>query len=194
MINNNNMKNSPCTQLTNSTKDNNLSSNISFYVLSNILFGEQLNISQSNDIDDLSMLCDTRAPSACPSEVSDDDDIWSIESQSSSNKKKNVRFAEEIVSDVRTRPRTPPELVGSLFYNAEEISNFREQYYAYLDEQEEEQPNEVDENEVMPGYKKFVSKVCALHDGQVHMYHEDNADALDFDHPSFWNGSLTWWY
>ena len=191
MINNNNIKNSPCTQVNSNTKDNNpnnddITSSISFYVLSNILFNSKENI--SNDISDLSMLYNTIAPSACPSEVSDDDDEWSVESLC---KKKNVRFAEEIVSDVRTRPRTPQDLVGTLFYNAEEISQFREQYYAYLDEQEEEQENE---SFVMPGSRKFVSKVCALHDGQVHMYHEDNADTLNFDHPSFWNGSLTWWY
>merc|ERR1712232_702524 len=121
----------------------------------------------------------SEAPSPCPSEVSDeDDDIiddeWSVESSQSTNKnnvnntRKSVRFADLIVSDVRTRPRTPQEHIRSLFYSSEEISQFREQYYTYLDEQEAKNCDEQEEsddinypsiNAIDSNARKFVSKV-----------------------------------
>lgn len=42
---------------------------------------------------------------------------------------KKVSFAEELVSDVWTRPRTRPEEVRSLFYSAEDEARFREETY-----------------------------------------------------------------
>merc|ERR1712232_227213 len=121
----------------------------------------------------------SEAPSSCPSEVSDeDDDIiddeWSVESSQSTNKndvnntRKSVRFADLIVSDVRTRPRTPQEHIRSLFYSSEAISQFREQYYTYLDEQEamncveQEESDDINYpsvNAIDSNARKFVSKV-----------------------------------
>ena len=41
---------------------------------------------------------------------------------------KRVRFCDQLVSEVRTRPRTPPEALRTLFYTCEETQRFRQEY------------------------------------------------------------------
>lgn len=41
---------------------------------------------------------------------------------------KRVRFSDPLVSEVKTRPRTPPEALRQLFYTYEETQRFRQEY------------------------------------------------------------------
>jgi len=62
-----------------------------------------------------------------------DDDCTTISSCSSGARSRTftrptVSFAELLVSEVRTRPRTRPEDVAALFYSCEETQRFRQEY------------------------------------------------------------------
>merc|ERR1712232_491565 len=162
-----------------------ISSGISFNLLNSLLFGE--NNHNNNHSDDSSIQFDN-----VKIQQKNDELIISQENllqlvcnrYNCNNTRKSVRFADLIVSDVRTRPRTPQEHIRSLFYSSEEISQFREQYYTYLDEQEAKNCDEQEESDDInyPSVNAIDSNA------------RDDADIFDFDHPSFWNGSLTWWY
>lgn len=52
----------------------------------------------------------------------------SVQSRSTSASRGSVTFATQLVTDVRTRPRTRPQDVKGLFYSCEETQRFRQEY------------------------------------------------------------------
>mmetsp|Transcript_1500 Transcript_1500/g.1915 ORF Transcript_1500/g.1915 Transcript_1500/m.1915 type:complete len:208 (+) Transcript_1500:38-661(+) len=123
---------------------------------------------------------------------------------------KKLRFADPLVTEVRTRPRTPREDISGLFYSSEQISQFREDYYESI-----ESDRETYESEECQGYnpedstligtscsmrqlqcsKRLVSKVSIDYQGKhMHLMEKQADDDHLFDNPAFWNGSITWWY
>ena len=70
-----------------------------------------------------------RRPTRCESFDSLDDDTVTTASSSSASScgdDKRVSFAEQLVTDVWERPRTPPELVPTLFFSASETTRYVE--------------------------------------------------------------------
>mmetsp|Transcript_14036 Transcript_14036/g.20103 ORF Transcript_14036/g.20103 Transcript_14036/m.20103 type:complete len:255 (+) Transcript_14036:42-806(+) len=63
-----------------------------------------------------------RAPSLCSNTES------SSSSSTLSSFSRRVRFAEKLVTEVRLRPKTPPDERGKLFYSFDEIQRFRQDY------------------------------------------------------------------
>mmetsp|Transcript_22005 Transcript_22005/g.48775 ORF Transcript_22005/g.48775 Transcript_22005/m.48775 type:complete len:246 (-) Transcript_22005:719-1456(-) len=72
----------------------------------------------STEDDDLASLCtlSTSSVSTCD----DSSDISTVE--------RKVSFARQVVSEVRTRPRTPPEDISNLYYSGAETQTFRQEY------------------------------------------------------------------
>lgn len=56
------------------------------------------------------------------------DSLSNYSDDASSPIERRVTFATTLVTEERTRPRTPPEEVGELFYSSEQTQRFRQEY------------------------------------------------------------------
>lgn len=140
-----------------------------------------------------------------------DDDSSSISSYSCLSVNKKVTFADTLVSDVWTRPRTPVEDCKTLFYTYEETQRFRQDYRR---ERRLQQVNNTDpavrnkdeDNESTSRGRHSISRVVVLHNNTLETFYDEqyklpnivNYQANDkpnddfFDNDSFWSGSITW--
>jgi len=146
-----------------------------------------------------------------------DDDSSSISSYSCiSADEKKVTFADTLVSNVWTRPRTPVEDCKTLFYTYEETQRFRQDYRR--ERRLLQQANTVDPtvrnkeeerlNESNSRGRHSISRVVVLHNNTLETFYDDqyklstivNYQATPddkptddfFDNDSFWSGSITW--
>lgn len=158
------------------------------------------------------------------SEHSDDDSLSSTTTDeslaSSCTSTKSVSFADELVSEVRTRPRTPTEDLPELFYTTEETQRFRIEYRlerklqaieteisSSTSSESENQTTTVDPSLVVsPPFRcrHRISRVIVTHHETETCYNYDDIRNLTaeetsyensrfFDNDSFWSGSITWY-
>mmetsp|Transcript_19201 Transcript_19201/g.38936 ORF Transcript_19201/g.38936 Transcript_19201/m.38936 type:complete len:229 (-) Transcript_19201:645-1331(-) len=133
--------------------------------------------------------------------------------------RRRVTFAQPLITDVWTRPRTLSEDLGSLFYTYEETQRFRQEYrlerklIAQLEEDSTATQSNKDEafllcNGRSPRHR--ISRVVVRHQDTFETFYDDNL-ALHkespslvtpsvmsksddfFDNDSFWSGSITWY-
>jgi len=143
--------------------------------------------------------------SLCATSVSESFDD-SVETSS----RRSVSFLEPLVSEVRYRPRTPPEDCSSLFYSSEETKQFRRDYH--MERSLEESANAQDqEQSCVKSYD--ISKVVVTASNSTVQYEKNpwkssmsepfelsdplGSDSSDggifFDNDNFWTGSITWY-
>jgi len=151
----------------------------------------------------------------------DDDDCCTVTSASTSSTSsflepsRSVSFAEPLVTEVRTRPRTLREEVSGLFYSVEETQRFRQEYrlerklLAELDvdpalqaANEEQLSGLFETNEPASG-RHSISRVVVLHNDKIETFCSPQPCQVDsdtqlnsddfFDNDSFWSGSITWY-
>lgn len=136
---------------------------------------------------------------------------------------KRVSFAECLVTEERTRERTPREEISSLFYSCEETRRFRQEYrlerklLAELESNLETQPcGTEDIGSILPQSsitsRHRISRVVVVHNDKLETFfnhqqkpsspsppvklnvHKEIDISNDFfDIDSFWSGSVTWY-
>mmetsp|Transcript_13803 Transcript_13803/g.17364 ORF Transcript_13803/g.17364 Transcript_13803/m.17364 type:complete len:225 (-) Transcript_13803:42-716(-) len=113
-----------------------------------------------------------------------------------------VRFANPIVSEVRTRPRTPISEISTLFYSSSETDQFRKDYYWSLQfgdhecdmnnehheredafESELTSSGEDSEQESAVNVRKYglISKVTVSYDGSENSFFQDGSTTILHD-------------
>merc|ERR1711879_191550 len=135
---------------------------------------------------------------------------------------KRVHFADPLVSEIKTRPRTSTDDIPKLFYDARTLAQFRKDYKLsmegyYQDECESSQhlnrrykrgnrTKDVSEmKRVMNGdccSDKLISKVEIVYRGQSLVFDKKTNDSRAsnqqgmhlFDNDAFWNGSIKLWF
>jgi len=171
------------------------------------LFSEALTkpTSTLDDIEDIPYLEET------------DDECSSISSCSSSSafsRKSQIRvvsFASQLVTEVRSRPRTLIEDLPSLYYTSDETKIFRQEY---REERKLLSPVESDEGRSCGGQigsniRHRISRVVVLHQDNLETFvdqdspikthsvtdteYSKTAKVDFFDIDSFWSGSITWY-
>jgi hypothetical protein len=129
---------------------------------------------------------------------------------------RRVTFADPLVTEVRTRPRTPREDVPGLFYSCDETARFRQEYrlerklLAELDVDPATHP--IDDEDLtalldnQACNRHRISRVVVMHNDKLETFVNPDTslsiksttakcDAGDdfFDNDSFWSGSITWY-
>jgi hypothetical protein len=160
-----------------------------------------------------------RIPTVEKCESFDDDCTVTTASSSAASSlydDKRVSFADPLVTEVFTRPRTPREEISKLFYSCEETQRFRQDYrlerklLAELDVDPETHP--VDEEELSALFSSSlqtsgrhrISRVVVLHNDKLETFLNPDAEVPVesnkapegddfFDNDSFWSGSITWY-
>mmetsp|Transcript_5394 Transcript_5394/g.7158 ORF Transcript_5394/g.7158 Transcript_5394/m.7158 type:complete len:212 (-) Transcript_5394:208-843(-) len=150
----------------------------------------------------------------------DDDEVttastcstFSNSSSSSDLSARRVSWRSCIVSDVRFRPRTPPQDCGDLFYTSEETDEFRRQYRREREIQAERERESASRRVSSPETRRrrHISRVVVLHNDAKETYFSEGRsngglnysstslsdtekDDAFFDNDNFWSGSITWY-
>jgi len=122
---------------------------------------------------------------------------------------KKVHFADTLVSDVWTRPRTPSEECKVLFYSYEDTQRFRHEYRLERKLQQSNDPATLQKNADKTrstNSRHSISRVVVLHNNTLETFYDEKDDqkfmpknvvsndneAAIFDNDSFWSGSITW--
>jgi hypothetical protein len=95
-----------------------------------------------------------------------------------------VRFAEPLITKIFTRPKTLPEEKANLHYSFEEMDEFREDYYRFCEEQEEQMlldelanSSSSDESSLVDGYPTDCSVFSeSSTSSEAHLIDDDNED------------------
>jgi hypothetical protein len=146
----------------------------------------------------------------------DEDSIFTLStaslSDSDSEIDRRVSFADDVVTDVWTRPFTPKEEIANLFYSTEETQRFRQEYrterklLTELAIDPDMYPVDTDELSALVSSqgtsRHRISRVVVLHNDKLEtFFNEDACVCLKetapgddfFDNDSFWSGSITWY-
>lgn len=161
-----------------------------------------------------------RIPTVEKTESFDDDCTVSTAASSLSSDsleldERRVTFAEPLVTDVRTRPRTKREEVPNLFYSCGETARFRQEYrlerklLAELDVDPATHPIDDEDLSLLLDSQACnrhrISRVVVMHNDKLETFFNPDTlslksitakcDAGDdfFDNDSFWSGSITWY-
>lgn len=110
----------------------------------------------------------------------------STEARSRSYGRATVTFASVLVTEVRTRPKTRPEDVSTLFYSCEETQRFRQEYRHERDEVQDDEttPSEPTPAQTVPLLKNGIghkdeSVACGGHRiSRVVVMHEDTLETF----------------
>lgn len=130
-------------------------------------------------------------------------------SYSGSAGERRVSFATQLVTDVRTRPRTKDCDKSNLFYSSQETDRFRQLYREERSSLSSDDVLNVNlssaDAEDQPFARRRISKVVVTHNENLETFydfHESLAlpeksgasfDDVFFDNDSFWSGSITWY-
>jgi len=133
----------------------------------------------------------------------------SLSSGSCHSFERRVSFAETLVSDEWTRPRTPRDQVSSLFYSTEETQRFRQEYRLErkvlselsLDADSHNLDGEnvsklIAASSTCQSGRHSISRVVVVHNDKLETFCNPKEEPLSgdfFDNDSFWSGSLTWY-
>eukprot|EP00565_Helicotheca_tamesis_P001442 CAMPEP_0185733502 /NCGR_PEP_ID=MMETSP1171-20130828/19706_1 /TAXON_ID=374046 /ORGANISM="Helicotheca tamensis, Strain CCMP826" /LENGTH=220 /DNA_ID=CAMNT_0028403257 /DNA_START=44 /DNA_END=706 /DNA_ORIENTATION=+ len=154
----------------------------------------------------------------------DDDELTTASSCSSfstscsseASGRRRVSWCSHAVSEVRTRPRTPPQEARNLFYSSEETEEFRRQYRRERELEAERKRETASQSSPEPPRRRHISRVVVLHNDSEETYFSedrsvegpnyyiptDNNNSLSdinkkdeafFDNDNFWSGSITWY-
>eukprot|EP00569_Conticribra_weissflogii_P006134 CAMPEP_0171333506 /NCGR_PEP_ID=MMETSP0878-20121228/4052_1 /TAXON_ID=67004 /ORGANISM="Thalassiosira weissflogii, Strain CCMP1336" /LENGTH=227 /DNA_ID=CAMNT_0011834453 /DNA_START=71 /DNA_END=751 /DNA_ORIENTATION=+ len=178
----------------------------------------------SNDVTTLQPTVDKFSEDFCPDLLSldsDEEDCLSISSYGSASSfggrshERKVTFASPLVTEVRTRPRTPEADKGLLFYSEKETTRFRQEYRQERKTLTEDD-NQCVQNECLgspfdhplsseKSTRHRISRVVVEHNNSLETFYDFNSFAYSFqkegdssssevffDNDSFWSGSITW--
>ena len=129
--------------------------------------------------------------------------------------RRGVRFVNQLVTSVWTRPRTPPEQRAKLFYSRADEIRFREEAAFACDDDDDwldqlEEDSLPDESSYIPQTqqeqrtKYSISKAVVVFGSTTRTYgigggcaleaalENEKASAFSFDDSAFWNGEITW--
>lgn len=70
---------------------------------------------------------------------------------------RSVSFSDEVVTEVRLRPRTPAKEKRRLFYTCEETQRFRMEYRLHLRNERNAENNTVEQKSVIYSFMSFAS-------------------------------------
>lgn len=142
----------------------------------------------------------------------------SVDSFSTSDPPRSVTFCEPLVTEVRTRPRTDPEDIRTLFYSYEETQRFRQDYREEKRLQSLEDASSKSSGETTTSSSTSppssadnthrISRVVVTHENSRETFFDKehlpatkfltnpNCQAASddfFDNNSFWSGQITWY-
>ncbi|EEC49359.1 predicted protein [Phaeodactylum tricornutum CCAP 1055/1] len=148
----------------------------------------------------------------------EDDSVYTISTASLSDTfsdvdstcERRVSFAENLVTDVWTRPFTPKEEISDLYYSTMETQRFRQEYRLVrkllneLSIDPETCPTDNDGLSAListsqPTARHSISRVVVLHNNKLETFFEPKTAPKKeftedfFDNDSFWSGSITWY-
>ncbi|CAJ1923084.1 unnamed protein product [Cylindrotheca closterium] len=132
----------------------------------------------------------------------------SLSSGSCHSLERRVTFAETLISDEWTRPRTPRDQVLSLFYSTEDTQRFRQEYRLerkvlsellldadFVDS--EDVSKLISTSSDPQSGRHGISRVVVMHNHKLETFcnpkQEEPLSGDFFDNDSFWSGSLTWY-
>jgi hypothetical protein len=153
----------------------------------------------------------------------DEDSVFTLSTASLSDTDsefdRRVSFADDMVTEVWTRPYTPKEDVSKLYYSTEETQRFRQDYrmerklLSTLTSELSIDPDTVDNEDlslllastnspVSGRHRSGISRVVVLHNDKLETFCNPEETSIPdlkgvpddfFDTPEFWSGSITWW-
>ncbi|KAL7455524.1 hypothetical protein ACHAWC_007067 [Mediolabrus comicus] len=129
--------------------------------------------------------------------------------------RRGVRFVNQLVTSVWTRPRTPPGQRAKLFYSRADEIRFREEAAYACDDDDDwldqlEEDSLPDESSYTPQTQReqrtkySISKAVVVFGSTTRTYgigggcaleaalENEKASAFSFDDSAFWNGEITW--